>query len=80
MNTGPFEGTLYGGTYTVTLLPGDGIGTELTDSVKTIFKASGVPVEWEQYNVSGYHEKHDDGLLDAALVSLRRNKVGLKGG
>ncbi|KAI9012333.1 hypothetical protein DFJ74DRAFT_636274 [Hyaloraphidium curvatum] len=79
VNAGPFEGTVYGGTYTVTLLPGDGIGSELTDSVKAIFKASGVPVEWEQYNVSGYADKQDRGLLEAALVSLRRNKVGLKG-
>ncbi|KAI9141716.1 isocitrate dehydrogenase, NAD-dependent [Paraphysoderma sedebokerense] len=69
--------TKYGGTYTVTLLPGDGIGSEITSSVKTIFKAANAPIEWEQYNVSG--EKIDDGLLKASVDSLRRNKVGLKG-
>ncbi|CCM03182.1 uncharacterized protein FIBRA_05304 [Fibroporia radiculosa] len=45
--------TKYGGVYTVTLIPGDGIGNEITDSVKEIFEYVNAPIEWEQYNVSG---------------------------
>ena len=32
------QGTKYGGKHTVTLIPGDGIGRELTDSVRAVFK------------------------------------------
>ncbi|OBZ70342.1 Isocitrate dehydrogenase [NAD] subunit 1, mitochondrial [Grifola frondosa] len=45
--------TKYGGVYTVTLIPGDGIGHEITESVKDIFEHVNAPIEWEQYNVSG---------------------------
>jgi len=44
--------TKYGGVYTATLIPGDGIGKEITDSVKEIFDRLNVPVEWEQYDLS----------------------------
>jgi hypothetical protein len=66
------------GKYTVTLVPGDGIGPEITDSVKEIFEGLKVPVEWEQYNVSG-ETSAGEGLFQEAMDSLRRNKVGLKG-
>jgi isocitrate dehydrogenase (NAD+) len=61
----------------VTLIPGDGIGVELTNSVKTIFKAANAPIEWDQYNFSGINP--DGVVLNEAIESLRRNKVGLKG-
>lgn len=67
-----------GGVYTVTLIPGDGIGQEITDSVKEVFESLNVPVEWEQFNVSG--ETHgSESLFKEAMESLRRNRVGLKG-
>ena len=71
-------GTVYGGKYTVTLIPGDGIGHEMANSVKTIFKAAQVPVEFEQFDVSGFG-KPDPELLKACSDSIRRNKVALKG-
>jgi isocitrate dehydrogenase (NAD+) len=71
-------GTVYGGKYSVTLIPGDGVGAELTTSVKTIFKAANVPVEWEQFNVSG-NAGSSDVLLKQAMDSIRRNKEALKG-
>ena len=67
------------GNYTVTLIPGDGIGNELADSVKTVFQALSVPVEFDQYNVSG-ETGGDEALFRSAMDSLKRNKVGLKGG
>ncbi|ORX34065.1 hypothetical protein BD324DRAFT_638249 [Kockovaella imperatae] len=67
-----------GGKYTVTLIPGDGIGKEVADSVKEIFESIKVPVEWEQYDVSGETTGGDD-LFRQAMESLKRNKVGLKG-
>ncbi|KAL7267316.1 isocitrate dehydrogenase (NAD(+)) idh1 [Rhizina undulata] len=76
-----FKPTKFGGKYTVTLIPGDGIGAEVADSVKTIFKADNVPVEWEQVDVTGVvsGNKHSEVLFRESVNSLKRNKVGLKG-
>jgi isocitrate dehydrogenase (NAD+) len=62
----------------VTLIPGDGIGAEVADSVKEIFTHINVPVQWEQYNVSGETTGGEE-LFQQAMESLKRNKVGLKG-
>ncbi|KAK0191045.1 hypothetical protein F5146DRAFT_1223831 [Armillaria mellea] len=70
--------TKYGGVYTVTLIPGDGIGQEITDSVKEIFEHVNVPIEWEQYDVSGMSSS-GEALFKQAMESLKRNRVGLKG-
>lgn len=56
---------------------GDGIGAEITDSVKTIFKAENVPVDWEEINVHGVGDSASG--IEEAVLSLKRNKVGLKG-
>lgn len=61
----------------VTLIPGDGIGQEITDSVKTIFEKQNVPIDWETVNVSGMG--NDPHSVKEAVESLKRNKVGLKG-
>lgn len=66
----------YGGKYTVTLIPGDGVGKEITDSVRTIFSHQNVPIEWEVVDVSGLEA--GNGVTEA-VESLKRNKVGLKG-
>ncbi|BGP18811.1 hypothetical protein JCM10213_003466 [Rhodosporidiobolus nylandii] len=74
----PATPTKYGGVYSVTLIPGDGVGKEITQSVEEIFDHANVPVEFEKFNVSG--ETSDDAaLFKRAMDSLRRNKVGLKG-
>ncbi|KAK4167135.1 hypothetical protein QBC43DRAFT_8479 [Cladorrhinum sp. PSN259] len=78
-----FKPTKYGGKYTVTLIPGDGIGAEVAESVKTIFKADNVPITWEQIEVSGLSDATPVGrkeeAFQEAVASLRRNKLGLKG-
>ena len=76
-----FKPTKYGGKYTVTLIPGDGIGAEVAESVKTIFKADNVPIEWEQIDVSGVESVggRAEDLFHESVGSLRRNKLGLKG-
>ncbi|KAI5283432.1 isocitrate dehydrogenase (NAD(+)) idh1 [Ascosphaera atra] len=77
-----FNPTKYGGKYTVTLIPGDGIGAEVAESVKTVFKADNVPVEWEQVDISGIdsgNKARSEDLFKESIASLRRNKIGLKG-
>ncbi|KAK8158876.1 isocitrate dehydrogenase subunit 1 mitochondrial precursor [Phyllosticta citrichinensis] len=76
-----FKPTKFGGKYTVTLIPGDGVGAEVSESVKQIFKADNVPIEWEQVDVSGMDSgnKQTEELFRESIASLKRNKLGLKG-
>ncbi|KAG6129131.1 isocitrate dehydrogenase (NAD(+)) idh1 [Claviceps purpurea] len=76
-----FKPSKFGGKYTVTLIPGDGIGAEVAESVKTIFKADNVPIDWEQIEVSGMIDgagRTEDAFRES-VASLKRNKLGLKG-
>ena len=66
----------YGGRFTVTLIPGDGVGKEITDSVRTIFEAENIPIDWETINIK--QTDHKEGVYEA-VESLKRNKIGLKG-
>ncbi|KAK9896949.1 putative IDH1-isocitrate dehydrogenase [NAD] subunit 1, mitochondrial [Cystobasidium minutum MCA 4210] len=78
-NASPRVHTQYGGVYSVTLIPGDGVGKEITNSVKDIFEKANVPVEFEEFpGVSG-ESGPDDTEFRKSMDSLRRNKVGLKG-
>ncbi|KAG1221198.1 hypothetical protein G6F35_006162 [Rhizopus arrhizus] len=51
---------------------------KIASSVKDVFKAANVPIEFEQYDVSGLTSE-DDKLFQESIASLRRNKVGIKG-
>src|SRR6266705_1532503 len=64
----------------VTLIPGDGIGPEVSAAVLRIVEAAGVDIDWEQYIVGGHaQDLAGSPLPDAVLESVRRNKVALKG-
>jgi len=64
----------------ITLIPGDGIGPEITSAVTRIIKASGVQIEWEEH-LAGQAalDKYGKTLPDELLESIKQNKVGLKG-
>jgi len=65
---------------TVTLIPGDGIGPEVTEAVVRIFQAAAVDIEWERHDAGVTAFKRFQQSLPAELlVSIRRNKVALKG-
>ena len=67
-------------THTITLIPGDGIGPEVTASTVRIIEASGVSVQWETHFAGAQAlEKFGDTLPKELLDSVRRNKVALKG-
>ena len=66
--------------HTITLIPGDGIGPEITAAVVRIIEAAGVDVEWEtQILGSQALDKYGTTLPDETIESIRRNKVALKG-
>ena len=65
---------------TVTLIPGDGIGPDLTDSVKEVIGALDVDIEWEVADAGeGVMEEEGTPLPESVLESIRRNKVAIKG-
>ena len=66
--------------YTVTLIPGDGIGPEISQATRRVLDATGVPLEWDvQEAGTAVAEKTGNALPDAVIESVRRNKVALKG-
>ena len=66
--------------HVITLIPGDGIGPEVSESVVRIFKLAGLDIEWERHDagVTSF-EKTNETLPAALLESVKRNKVALKG-
>ena len=66
--------------HVITLIPGDGIGPEVTEAVVRILTASGVSIEWEPH-LAGVHafERTGHALPIELVDSIRRNKVALKG-
>lgn len=63
----------------ITLLPGDGIGPEITEAVKKIIAAAGVEIEWEEVNAGvSVMEKYGTPLPDETIEAIKRNKVALK--
>jgi isocitrate dehydrogenase (NAD+) len=67
-------------THTITLIPGDGIGPEVTEAVVRILKASGVSIDWEPHIAGIVAFERTGHALPIELVdSIRRNKVALKG-
>lgn len=64
----------------VTLIPGDGIGSEITGAVVRIIEAAGVEIEWESY-IAGAEalSRFGDPLPADVLESIKRNKIALKG-
>ena len=67
-------------THTITLIPGDGIGPEVTEAVVRILKASGVSIDWEPH-IAGVvaFERTGHALPIELIDSIRRNKIALKG-
>jgi isocitrate dehydrogenase (NAD+) len=66
--------------HTITLIPGDGIGPEVTESVVRIFKVAGLAIAWETHDagVTAF-QRHNVSLPAELLESIKRNKVALKG-
>jgi isocitrate dehydrogenase (NAD+) len=67
-------------THTITLIPGDGIGPEVTEAVVRILAASGVSIHWERHDAGVLAVERGGVPLPVELLdSIRRNKVALKG-
>ena len=64
---------------TITLIPGDGIGPEITGSVTRIIEASGLEINWD-VQAAGADVVASDGepLPPRVIDSIKRNKIALK--
>ena len=66
--------------HAVTLIPGDGIGPEVTDAVVRILDASGVKFAWERYSAGAEaFEKYEEYVPKELYESIGRTKLALKG-
>ncbi len=66
--------------YSVTLIPGDGIGPEVTEATKRVLEATGVAFHWDLvYAGAGVMDEYGTPLPEYVLESIRKNKVALKG-
>jgi isocitrate dehydrogenase (NAD+) len=66
--------------HTITLIPGDGVGPEVSEAARRAIDATGVDIEWEVHDAGlGVVEKYGQPMPDHVLESIRRNKVAIKG-
>ncbi|MGM0367865.1 MAG: isocitrate/isopropylmalate dehydrogenase family protein, partial [Actinomycetota bacterium] len=64
----------------ITLIPGDGIGPEITEATVKVIEATGAEIEWDTVNAGAeVYEKEGTVLPQRVIDSLRNNKVGIKG-
>jgi len=66
--------------YNITLIPGDGVGPEITEATVRALEATGVAIKWDVHQVGeAALKKYGTPLPEEVLYSIRKNKVALKG-
>jgi len=66
--------------YTITLIPGDGIGPEISEAMKKVVEATGVKINWEiQHAGEEVYLKEGNPLPERVIESIKKNKIAIKG-
>jgi len=66
--------------YTITLIPGDGVGPEISEAAKRVIESTGVPIKWDIQEAGlDVYEKEGTPLPQRVIDSIKKNKVALKG-
>jgi isocitrate dehydrogenase (NAD+) len=66
--------------HTITLIPGDGVGPEVSEAARRVIDATAVDIDWEVHDAGlGVMEQYGDPLPPHVLESIRRNRVAIKG-
>jgi len=66
--------------HTITLIPGDGVGPEVSAAARRAIDATGVDIEWEVHDAGlDVIEKYGEPMPAHVLDSIRKNKVAIKG-
>ena len=64
----------------ITLIPGDGVGPEITEATVRVIEATGVPFQWDiQEAGEEVYQREGTPLPDRVIESIKKNKVALKG-
>ncbi len=64
----------------ITLIPGDGIGPEISEATKRVIDATGVEIEWDIQDAGvDVYEKEGSPLPDRVIESIKKNGVAIKG-
>jgi isocitrate dehydrogenase (NAD+) len=64
----------------ITLIPGDGIGPELSEATRRVIEATGVSIKWDVEEAgSDVIEKYGTPLPERTLESIKKNKIAIKG-
>jgi isocitrate dehydrogenase (NAD+) len=67
-------------TYSITLIPGDGIGPEVTAAARRVLEATGIKFNWEIAEAgTGVMSTQGTPLPESVLQSIKKNKIALKG-
>jgi isocitrate dehydrogenase (NAD+) len=76
----PMSGNRNNMPYTITLIPGDGVGPEITEATTRALETTGVAIKWEVHHIGeAALKKYGTPLPQEVLNSIKRNKVALKG-
>jgi isocitrate dehydrogenase (NAD+) len=66
--------------HSITLIPGDGIGPEITSAMVKVVEATGIDIKWDIVNAGAeVYEKEGTVLPERVINSLKKNRVGIKG-
>src|SRR5213595_311049 len=66
--------------YKITLIPGDGIGPEVTRAAVRVLEATGLKFEWETFQAGAEaFEKYHEYIPKELIESIERTRIGLKG-
>lgn len=66
--------------YTITYIPGDGIGPSVSEAARRVIEATGVKIKWDEEEAgTDVIEKYGTPLPDKTLESITRNKIAIKG-
>ena len=66
--------------YRVTLIPGDGVGPELSEATRRVLEGTGVAFEWDvQEAGADVMDTYGTPLPDHVLDSIRANRLAIKG-
>lgn len=66
--------------YTITLIPGDGVGPEISEATKRVIEATGVKIKWDIQDAGeDVYLKEGNPLPERVIESIKKNKVAIKG-
>src|SRR6188472_422767 len=67
--------------HTIVLIPGDGIGPEVTAAARRVIEATGLSVEWVELpaGATAIDQGFDNVLPERTLAAIRAHRVALKG-